>query len=137
MILAARITATLRIYLSAFAAGLVTAAVVHGIDAYLAHLKLPSDATILDDVLIGTMVAVLVFLLELHHQKEMVQEQRKIAVVREMNHHVRNALQAIVLATSTASDREIMNKVQEATERIEWTLREILPSEHPNDPQNL
>jgi len=134
--LAARISATLRIYLSAIAAGLVTAAVVHGIDAYLGHLKLPSDATILDDVLLGVMVAVLVLLLELHHQKELVQEQRKIALVREMNHHVRNALQTIVFATSTASDREIVEKVKEATERIEWTLREVLPSEHPNDPQN-
>jgi cell division protein ZapA (FtsZ GTPase activity inhibitor) len=102
--------ALLRIYLSAIAAGFVTAAVVHGIDSYLARVKLPNDATILDDILLAVMVAVLVLLLELHHRRDRVREQRKMAVVREMNHHVRNALQTIVFATSSASNREVMER---------------------------
>ena len=126
---------TLRNYLSAIVAGLVTATVVHGIDAYLARVKLPNDATILDDVLLGFLVGLLVFLLELHHQKEMVREQRKMVVVREMNHHIRNALQTIVFATSSASSREIIEEVKKATDRIEWTLREVLPGERPTDVQ--
>src|SRR5689334_16357798 len=78
MELPSRTLAILRVCLSAIPAALATALAVHGIDAYLAHLRLPADATILDDVLLGLLVGTLVFVLELHHQREIARQQRKV-----------------------------------------------------------
>jgi len=116
-------------YLSAVAAWIATFAAVYGIDAFLARIKLPAEATILDDTLLRFLVAILVFGIELRHQRELRRQQRHIAVIAEMNHHIRNALQTIVYATFNASDRHAVDEVREATKRIEWALREVRPAE--------
>jgi hypothetical protein len=119
----------LRPYVASLSAGLVTFGAVHAIDLYLARIKLPAEATILDDLLLGILVGVLILSIELHHQRELRAQQHKIAVIREMNHHVRNALQTILYVTFRAGDTSNSEKVTEAARRIEWALREILPAE--------
>lgn len=52
---------------------------------------------------------------------------RRLEVIRLMNHHVRNSLQVISAANSALQRGELATKVEEAVERIEWTLREVLP----------
>jgi len=120
-----------RVYLSALCSGLVTVAVVYTLDAFLASIGLHAEATIVDDVLLGCLVAVLVLSLELQYAKELRRKQRKIAMLQEMNHHVRNALQIILYANAHITDKEAAAKVAEAIQRIEWALREILPDEDP------
>ena len=122
--------ASLRACLPAIAAGLLTFAAVYGIDAYLARIKLPAEATILDDALLGVLVAVLFIIIQ--RQTELRRQRHRLAVMKEMNHHIRNALQIIIYTTSNVSDRDGANKVREAAKRIEWALREVLPAE-PSD----
>ena len=46
----------------------------------------------------------------------------KLIVVREMNHHVRNALQVVTLAAS-AHHEDLAKMVLDAVARIEWALK--------------
>ena len=118
-----------RVYLLSICTGVGIFVAVYVIDALLARLGLRADATFIDDVLLGILVAVLVMTLEVQHQRELHRQEARIAMVAEMNHHIRNALQAIVYVNATNADREAAVKVGEAAKRIEWALREILPAE--------
>jgi hypothetical protein len=126
--------ASLPAYLTAIAAGLVTFAAVYGIDAFLARIKLPAEATILDEILLGILAGGLVIAIQ--RQTELRHHRHKIAVMKEMNHHIRNALQTIIYITFDASDRNAAEKVRDAAKRIEWALREVLPAEPCDSEEN-
>ena len=49
-------------------------------------------------------------------------------MIAEMNHHVRNALQAIALSPYAEKSQQIQ-LIDESAQRIQWALREILPGE--------
>jgi hypothetical protein len=55
----------------------------------------------------------------------------RLQVISEMNHHVRNALIAISLSADEIQNQQSVRFTLEAVDRIEWTLREILPREKP------
>ena len=59
-------------------------------------------------------------------EKRLVLEDR-LAKVADVNHHVRNALSIVVFYGKQSGNIHAAQLVQEAVERIEWTLREILP----------
>jgi hypothetical protein len=50
----------------------------------------------------------------------------KLVVVREMNHHVRNALQVVIIAASAHHDEDLARMVFDAVARIDWALKEVL-----------
>src|SRR4051812_27718819 len=79
----------------------------------------------IDDVLIGIVAGILVLLYERRQRQNII---RKLEVIRLMNHHVRNSLQVISFAASIPQ-QEMAENVQEAVERIEWALREVLPGQ--------
>lgn len=81
---------------------------------------------IMDDALVGVGVGLLVFLYERRQKQNII---RKLEVIRMMNHHVRNSLQVISFATSVPQQEEVTRKVRDAVERIEWSLREVLPGQ--------
>jgi hypothetical protein len=117
-----------RRYRYALLAGFVMFAVVHLIDALLAKMSLHAEATYIDDVLLGALTGGLVFFLQQRHERELRKHLECEAMISEMNHHIRNALQVIVCRTSPdAQDREDLEPLQGAVNRIDWALREILP----------
>ncbi len=77
----------------------------------------------LDDVFIGIFAALVVFAYEQRRYRATLE---KVQVIAAMNHHVRNALQAISYAPYTEQATQI-KLVEESVSRIEWALREILP----------
>lgn len=79
----------------------------------------------IDDIIIGIAAALVVFTYEQQRSRAITE---KIRVIAGMNHHVRNALQAISYAPYTEQERQI-KMVEESVNRIEWALREILPGE--------
>src|SRR3954462_613267 len=80
---------------------------------------------ILDNALIGIVAGILVLLYERRQRQNII---RKLEVIRLMNHHVRNSLQVISFAASIPQ-QEMAENVEEAEERIEWALREVLPGQ--------
>jgi signal transduction histidine kinase len=55
----------------------------------------------------------------------------RLQVISEMNHHVRNALAAISLSADEIQNQQSVRFILESVDRIEWTLREILPRDKP------
>lgn len=79
----------------------------------------------LDDIVIGILAAMVVFAYEQRRYKAML---NKIRVVAAMNHHIRNALQAISYAPYTEQEKQI-KLIADSVKRIQWALCEILPAE--------
>src|SRR3954464_9513718 len=111
--------------------GVSAALVFFAIDDFLDHLMLRltsanvaleiSDA--ITAILIGALVAQLVLL----YQQRQQQAQARLQRIAEMNHHVRNALQVIAYWSLADKEMKQVEMVQDAVNRIQWALREILP----------
>ena len=50
----------------------------------------------------------------------------RMQIVEDVNHHVRNALTAIVFSASLREDPELNAQVRDACARIDWVLTEVL-----------
>lgn len=112
---------------AACAFGLFVFAVGILLDVVLNDIGLSRPLTlVVNDVLTGGAAGVaawLVFRAELRRRE---QEMHRFLVLDETNHHVRNALQVMVLhAYSMEGPRA--SELQRAVARIEWTLNEVLP----------
>lgn len=83
----------------------------------------------LDDILVGVLAAIIVFAYEQRRYRAIM---GKIQVIAAMNHHVRNALQAISYVPYAQQEKQL-NMVQDSVRRIEWALREILPGEQEGE----
>lgn len=77
----------------------------------------------IDDLVLGIVAGLVVFAYEQRRYKAM---REKIAIISAMNHHVRNALQAISYAPYTEQAKQIQ-LIQQSVSRIQWALREVLP----------
>ena len=64
-------------------------------------------------------------------KQKLVEE--KLRVIAEMNHHIRNALQALAFYRVKSSDEKEMNVIDQAVSRITWALKEVLPK-YPPEP---
>jgi uncharacterized membrane protein YccC len=118
----------LKRYLVTILAGVGIFAAVYLIDALLAATGMHAETTSIDDVLLGLIVAGLVFVLQWQNERELRRQQRCAAVIAEMNHHIRNALQVIVTRANLSLNSHLeLTQITAAVERIDWSLREILP----------
>ena len=79
----------------------------------------------LDDLILGVVAGLVVFAYEQRRSRELRQ---KLAMISAMNHHVRNALQTISYVPYTEQAKQML-LIQQAVNRIQWALQEILPGE--------
>ena len=80
---------------------------------------------------VGGVVAGIAVMLLIQHalmdqRRERQESLRRFELIAEMNHHIRNALQAISYERYSA-DEAASQRLKEAVERIQWVLEEILP----------
>ncbi|GAC1436671.1 MAG: hypothetical protein NVS1B11_36010 [Terriglobales bacterium] len=54
-----------------------------------------------------------------------------LQTIAEMNHHIRNALTSISLSAQITDNKQLIRVIYEGVDRIDWTLREILPRVMP------
>lgn len=74
---------------------------------------------------LGAGFALWLILLGLMDRRRMIEDElRRVA---ELNHHLRNALEVIVLAHHSVADREHQAMVLECVKRIDQKLRELFP----------
>lgn len=76
-----------------------------------------------DDLILGFLAGLLVFAYEQKRHNAML---KRIRLIADLNHHVRNALQAITLS-SHAQNAQQIEVIDESSNRIQWALRELLP----------
>ncbi len=55
----------------------------------------------------------------------------RMQVIGEMNHHIRNALSPLSLSLDDTENQHLKGVIEDAVDRIDWALREILPRETP------
>ena len=97
------------------------------LDWLVVHRYLPLLPMVIADFLVGVLAGALVYrtLLQSRARYEALME--RLAVIGDMNHHIRNALQVIDYHNRTDERAHAVQQVSEAVTRIEWTLREVLP----------
>lgn len=52
---------------------------------------------------------------------------RRMEIVAEVNHHIRNALTGIVYTAAVRSDPVLQAVIEDATARVDWVLTTVLP----------
>jgi hypothetical protein len=92
---------------------------------YLLQRTPPLSLASADDAVVGALTGLLVFAYEQRQHRAVL---KKIGMIAAMNHHVRNALQAISYAPYAEQAKQI-KLIEESVQRIQWALREVLPGE--------
>lgn len=122
------LASALRFKWAAFSAIVIFVA-VYWIDAWLARHSLRPEATIMDDCLLSALAFVLGVTQQLKHEREIERHRQLMDLIADMNHHTRNALQVIVSrSVLSIADSNAIEDIRQAVKRIDWCLREILPS---------
>jgi hypothetical protein len=96
--------------------GILTAA-----DEISLHLTLHGWQRLVDDLL-GGLIAGLIFYL--YEKRRLSRLRKQLQVIDLMNHHIRNALQPILLVGY--KERAQMKLIEESVDHIDWALREVL-----------
>lgn len=96
-----------------------------GLQGALQQRGITRASIYLDDLVLGVLAGLMAFAYEHRRSRELRQ---KLAVISAMNHHVRNALQAISYVPYTEQAKQMM-LIQQSVNRIQWALQEILPGE--------
>lgn len=105
------------------------------VDRGFIALGLHAETTRIDDILLGLVAAALVFLIQRQQDRELRRQRQSAAVIEQMNHHIRNALQVIVSRASLDHEaKPELREIDDAVARIDWALREILPRSATDTP---
>jgi signal transduction histidine kinase len=84
---------------------------------------------VVSDAVAAALASIFVmFSITLHNERREA-VRRQLFLVAEMNHHVRNALDAIRMSAELTRDRDTINLISDEVKRIEWALREVLGRE--------
>ena len=94
------------------------------VEAFLRQESVTGWMLWIDNIAAALLLGLVVFLYERRRERELV---RKLQIIELMNHHVRNALQPIMYVPYSQDQQQQLNTIQDAVNRIDWALREILP----------
>lgn len=124
-----------RLALSAF-----IGAIGSGIESIAHHTLLSSNslarfAAPLDTAAIGIFVFLLTYVETSAVRERRIRVIHDLRTVEELNHNVRNALEAIQYAAYASSDRQNLKITTAAVDRIDKILRELFPVLSPNNKQ--
>lgn len=115
--------------------GLAMFLAVDLVDRWFASMGLHAETTRIDDLLLGLVAAALVFLIQRQQERELRRQRQSAAIIEQMNHHIRNALQVIVARASLDHEaKPELIQIHDAVARIDWALREILPHSASDGP---
>jgi hypothetical protein len=81
-------------------------------------------AAYLDDLLVGVLAGLLVFIYEHRRSRDL---RERLATISAMNEHIRSALREI--ACLALPEVQQIQTIRKSVSRIEWALREIIPAE--------
>lgn len=101
-----------------------------GINFLLFRLRLPGAATLLDDLAIAVLGALLAFFYvsAISVNQEYKRAKERIILIAELNHHIRNALTIIQCSGDIADEQDRVHRVEEAIQRIDWVLTDLVPT---------
>jgi hypothetical protein len=97
------------------------------LDFLVAQADIPFGVMIICDCLFASFCGLLVFKILSAERERQQLLARRLMMIAEMNHHVRNAMEAITLSVHATRDQNLIASINSSLNRIQWTLREILP----------
>jgi hypothetical protein len=92
---------------------------------YVPHVGM---GRLLDSLTIGIVIAVITIIEVNAVQQRRTKVMDDMRVVRELNHHVRNALQIISYAARVPETKQQVAIIDESVARIDSTLKELFPT---------
>jgi signal transduction histidine kinase len=123
-------TGKIRIPLWILAAGLGLVVLLSGaaLDVLIQHHHSTLLSAVAPSDGIAALVAGALFYRILLYERERREAiRRRLEIIAEINHHIRNALYVISLSTHSSQDKEVVKLIEDSLKRIDWTLKEILP----------
>lgn len=113
--------------------GIVAFLVGLALDLFLIHQKglRPITAAAILNALFALFAALLVYRLLAFERERSNRILRRMEIVYEMNHHIRNALQVISFTAHGGPTSPELADIDRAVTRIQWAVREILPKVEP------
>ena len=97
------------------------------LDWLVSHQHLPRISLMLAGAAVALAVGILVFQILTDVQKRYQAVVDRLRVIKELNHHIRNALQVIVFTNVPERSEQVIQQVDTAIIRIDSILREVLP----------
>ena len=113
----------------ALVAGIGAALALFEMDDFLVEHGVPKEGTYLDEILIGVLVAVMAVGLDIYYHIRVTRVRQAAQLMGQLDHHIRNSLQAIVFSCSVAGDSAALDAIRTAVARIEWALTKF-PTEN-------
>ena len=99
-----------------------------GFDWFLIHRhESPFSMFSLSDLLSAFIGTLLFLKIAFDSRRRRRRLEARLQTIRDMNHHIRNALEVIALSAYTSKDQENMQAIRDSVQRINWALNEILP----------
>jgi hypothetical protein len=87
-----------------------------------------SRGILLSDAVTGCLASLMAYVAVHQWQVRQQEHTASLRVVAEVNHHVRNALSAILLSVHIRRDPELLSITETAVNRVDWVLTEVLSS---------
>jgi hypothetical protein len=81
--------------------------------------------------LVALLAGALVFMLLAFGREQRRRIMERMAAMNEVNHHIRNALQALAFTAGALKGTKDGATISEAIQRIQWALHEVLPKVEP------
>jgi hypothetical protein len=111
------------IFALALFAGVVIAMCGYGVDLVIHHAK----QLYASDFYTFVVAFLMSYLLMQYEKRRRLILTRRMKIAAEVNHHIRNALTAVVLSASVQNDLQLHDVLEDAAKRIDWVLTEVLP----------
>src|SRR3984885_6038427 len=102
-------------------------------DVYLEKMGIPLTATIINNIVIGLLAgaALLAYEIKVSRDQEFKRAKERIALIAELNNHVRQSLTLIGLSAGLEQRDERLRRIDEAMARIDTDLTDLLPHSPP------
>jgi hypothetical protein len=114
---------SIRVVLAAVLVGFLIAGVGFGVD----HLVHRASRLYASDLYTFLVACILSYAVMMYEKRRRAMLMRRMMVAAEVNHHIRNALTAVVLKGSVQNDPELQSIIEDAAARIDWVLNTVLP----------
>jgi hypothetical protein len=110
-----------------FFAALVVGFLIAGCGFAVDHLFHRASRLYASDLYTFIIACILSYAVMMYEKRRRVVLVRRMLVAAEVNHHIRNALTAVVFKASVQSDPELQRVIEDAAARIDWVLTTVLP----------
>jgi hypothetical protein len=112
-----------RMAMLALLLGLLVGVCGFGLDRIVHHV----NRIYASDLYTCVVATVFLYLLMIYEKRRRMILARRMAIAAEVNHHIRNALTAIVYSAAVRRDPLLQSTLKDATDRIDWVLTTVLP----------